>query len=332
VAEALLFEQDKVAVATDWEDRIDRLGRSSILWIDFEEPDESALRHLVQRLELDDASEERLLSAEDKPYLGDFGSYVHATAFAPAGRDREAHFTRMDCLVSKRWVVTVHREPVPVFDDFRDRAGGGSGHTGKLDGLEFLANLLEWVLNAYFQAFDEVENALGEFDLRVMEGGIDDAEAELRRLVELRRQVGALRGALVSHREMFLALTRPELEAIANWSHAERFSFLRDRLEDAVQGAHDTRDSIVGSFDVLIAERTANERDHEGADVGLGAVPAGSTSRRCVGDELPGRAVRPDLSVLGLPRVDRRTDGRHDRDCTSAEVDLAALLVKSRPR
>lgn len=261
MAEALLFEQDKVAVATDWEDRIDRLGRSSILWIDFEEPDDSALRHLVQRLELDDASEERLLSPEDKPYLGDFGSYVHATAFAPAGRDREAHFTRMDCLVSKRWVVTVHREPVPVFDDFRDRAGGGSGHTGKLDGLEFLANLLEWVLNAYFQAFDEVENALGEFDLRVMEGGIDDAEAELRRLVELRRQVGALRGALVSHREMFLALTRPELEAIANWSHAERFSFLRDRLEDAVQGAHDTRDSIVGSFDVLIArnEQRTNE-------------------------------------------------------------------------
>jgi magnesium transporter len=261
VAEALLFDQDKVDVATDWEDHLDRLGPSSLLWVDFGKPEESALQHLFRTVDLDDACVERLLSTENRPYLGDFGSYIHATTFAPAGHDRTAHFARVDCLVSKHWVVTVHREPVPVFDDFRERAGSGSGHTGKLDGLEFLAVLLEWVLNAYFQAFDEVEDALGEFDSRVMESGLDDAEAELRRLVELRRQVSGLRGALVSHREMFLALTRPELEAIASQSHAERFTFLRDRLEDAVQGAHDSRDSIVGSFDVLIArnEQRTNE-------------------------------------------------------------------------
>jgi magnesium transporter len=261
VAEALLFEQDKVDIATDWEDRIHRLGRSSLLWVDIGEPEDAALQHLGRTVELDDACVERVLSTGNKPYLGDFGSYLHATAFAPAGHDQTAQFARVDCLVSKHWIVTVHREPVPVFDDFRDRAGGGSGHTGKLDGLEFLAILLEWVLNAYFQAFDEVEDALGEFDSRVMESGLDDAEAELRRLVDLRRQVSGLRGALVSHREMFLALTRPELQAIASRSHAERFSFLRARLEDAVQGAHDSRDSIVGSFDVLIArnEQRTNE-------------------------------------------------------------------------
>lgn len=261
MAEALLFERDKVDVADDWEDRVDRLGSSSILWVDLSEPEESALLHLAQTLELDDATKERLLATQDKPYLGDFGSYLHVTAFAPAGYNREAHFAEVDCLVSRNWVVTIHRKPIPVFDDFRDRAEGGSGQTGKLDGLEFLANLLEWVLNAYLQAFDDVEDALGQFDTRVMEGGLHDAEAELRRLVELRRQVSSLRGALVSHREMFLALTRPELEAIANSSHAERFSFLRGRLEDAVKSAHESRDSIVGSFDVLIArnEQRTNE-------------------------------------------------------------------------
>ncbi|HUG65079.1 MAG TPA: CorA family divalent cation transporter [Gaiellaceae bacterium] len=55
-----------------------------------------------------------------------------------------------------------------------------------------------------------------------------------------------------SHREAILALTRPELEAISNSRSAERFSGLRDRLEEAVQAARDSRESVVGSFDVLI--------------------------------------------------------------------------------
>ena len=50
-----------------------------------------------------------------------------------------------------------------------------------------------------------------------------------------------------------LSLTRPELEAIASSDSAERFCSLRDRLEEAVQAARDARESIVGSFDVLLA-------------------------------------------------------------------------------
>ncbi len=49
------------------------------------------------------------------------------------------------------------------------------------------------------------------------------------------------------------ALTRPELEAIASSDSAERFTSLRDRLEEAVQASRDARESIVGSFDVLLA-------------------------------------------------------------------------------
>ena len=52
---------------------------------------------------------------------------------------------------------------------------------------------------------------------------------------------------------MFLALTHPELDAITTSSHAERFvTFVAD-LESAVQAARDSRDSVVGSFDVLVA-------------------------------------------------------------------------------
>lgn len=86
-----------------------------------------------------------------------------------------------------------------------------------------------------------------------MSGTVSSADDVLSDLVEMPREVGRLRRALVSHREVVLSLTRPELEAIASSDSAERFTSLRDRLEGAVQASRDTRESIVGSFDVLLA-------------------------------------------------------------------------------
>ncbi len=167
---------------------------------------------------------------------------------------------RVECLVAERWVVTVHETPIEVFDDYRRRAEG-SGDVGRLDGVDFLAGLLEWVLEAYLRSFEAVELALEELDTKVLEGSLEPPEQELRRLVELRRVIGRLRRALVSHRQLFLALARPELEAITRSDHADRFAALRARLEDVVQAARDSRDSIVGSFDIVIArtEQRTNE-------------------------------------------------------------------------
>ena len=137
----------------------------------------------------------------------------------------------------------------------------GPGETGKLDGLELLANLLEWVLNSYLEAFEEIEVALEEFDTRAMAGSMDETDSELSRLVELRHEVGRLRRALTSYREVLLALTKPELGGARAEHHTDRFEKLRLRLEDVVQSARDSRDSVVGSFDVVIAR--AEQRTNE---------------------------------------------------------------------
>lgn len=260
VATALLFEREKVDEIEDWPSRLGSLGRSSILWIDLESPGENEVRALVDELKLSRPSAERLIEKEGGPYFGDFGDYLHATAYAPSRDTRADDLERLECLISKHWVVTVHENAVPVLKTFRERAAG-SGEVGRLDGLEFLANLLEWVLEGYLEAFESIELALEETDSRVMKGSHTEPEAELERLVALRQQIGRLRRALVSHREMFLALTRPEFEEIASSTSAERFTTLRSRLEDGVQAARDSRDSVVGSFDVLIArtEQRTNE-------------------------------------------------------------------------
>lgn len=257
---ALLFDASGADEVQDWADRLDELGRESILWIDLDRPKDSQLEEVVVELCLRPESAERLRRHDSRPFFGDFGEYFHVTVYVPDVRDGRTELVDVECLVGEQWVVTVHTRPVQVFADFSERASG-SGEVGRLDGPEFLADLLEWVLTAYLDAFESVELALEEFDARAMAGEYESPEDELRRLVELRKEIGSLRRALVAHRELFLALTRTELEAITTSEHAERFQFLRGRLEEVVQVARDSRDSIYGSFDVLTArnEQRTNE-------------------------------------------------------------------------
>jgi magnesium transporter len=256
----LLFDRDDVEEVAEWPPDVHDLGRSSIMWIDLDRPPDGRAVELADALELTAETRDRLSDGSHRPQLSDHQEYLHVSALAPSRNDGRAALVKIDCLVARSWVVTVHEGPVAVLDDFRDRACG-SGETGRLEGLELLANLLEWVLTSYLDAFEDVELALEKFDTRAMEGNLDETESELSRLVEHRHEVGRLRRALTSHREIFLALTRPELGNIKTEGHRERFEALRSQLEDAVQAARDSRESVVGSFDVLIArtEQKTNE-------------------------------------------------------------------------
>ena len=241
---ALLFERHEVD-EVDWSESLPRLGRAAVLWIDLERPDERELERLADVLELGPQAFER----PESPDCVDLEDHLQITASAPNGSRALASVT---CLVSKRWVVTIHDEPIEMLETFRERATG-SGATGELDGLEFLANLLEWVLESYFEAFEEIEATLEEIDTRAMSGNVDERADVVGQLVETRREIGRLRRALASHREPILALTRPELEAIASSKAAARFSDLRGRLDEAMQAARDSREAVVGAFDVVIA-------------------------------------------------------------------------------
>jgi magnesium transporter len=241
---ALLFEHDKVD-ELEWTGSLPRLGRAAVLWIDLQQPDERELQRLAEVLDLDP----RTLESQEKPEFADFGDHLQITVSAPNGSTVLANVT---CLVAKQWVVTMHDEPIEMLETFRERATG-SGATGRLEGLEFLANLLEWVLESYFHAFEEIEATLEEVETRAMSGNTEERADVVGQLIETRREIGRLRRALTSHREAILALTRPELEAIASSTSAARFCELRERLEEAVQAARDSREAVVGAFDVVIA-------------------------------------------------------------------------------
>jgi magnesium transporter len=261
VPSALLFERDHVDDVDDWQSLVGRVGRRSILWIDLDRRDRDQLVPTARSLDLSAASVNRLRGDDRRPYFADCDNYLHVTAFAPARVGDGDDPIKIDCLVAERWVLTVHDAPIETLEEFRERMTSSSGEIGRLDGPEFLADLLAWVLDAYLAEFENVELELEKIDQRVMQGDSVDTETEIANLVALRVRIGGLRRALVAHRTMFLALAQPELEAITSSNHAHRFQTLRGQLEQVVQVARDARDAVFGSFAVLSAraEHRTNE-------------------------------------------------------------------------
>ena len=248
----ILFEGQKVTKLDGLDDRPANVGGDSLLWADLDQPSEEDCGEVSAAFGLDEESAHRLSSTASEPYFRDGGSFIHVTAYTPlAGGDT---LMEIECVVGESWVVTAHDGPVAVLEEFAHRASG-SGAVGELDGPTFLANLIEWVINEHSKAFERIDEELEEFDMRAMRGEIKP-EDEIEHLVELRARVGRLRRSLTAHRAPLLALAHPELVALADAASAGRFNQLIERLETAVQTARDARESIVSSFDVLIARTT----------------------------------------------------------------------------
>jgi magnesium transporter len=261
VPSALLFERDHVDVVEDWASLVDHVGRKSILWIDLDRRERDELVSTARSLGLLGPSVQRLRGDDLQPYFSDCDDYLHVTAFAPPRTGDGDDPVKIDCLVAERWVLTVRDGPIDALEEFRERMTSSSGEIGNLDGAEFLADLLAWVLDAYLAEFEVIELELEKIDRRVMQARGLDFDAEIANLVGLRSRIGLLRRALVSHRTMFLSLAQPELEAITSSDHAHRFRTLRGQLEQVVQMARDARDAVFGSFAVLNArtEHRTNE-------------------------------------------------------------------------
>lgn len=251
MSSAILFDRNEVERLASLAERPGRLKGSKLLWVDIDRSSGDSADEVCEAFDLDTATRDRLACSDGRAFFDDYTRYIHVTTYSPCEEEgKEDELIALECVVGDNWVVTAHDRPLEVLSDFAERISG-SGDTGTLDGPSFLATLLEWVLGAYSAAFDRIEQRLEEFDVEAMRGRGTDQDIET--LVAMRREVGVLRRALAAHRSALTALTHPELEALANNASGERFQSLMHRFESTVQEARDTREAIVGSFEVLIA-------------------------------------------------------------------------------
>ena len=236
----------------DWRSELGDLDEDELLWLDVADPGEGDLEQLAETLELPEDWSLQPSENQDVARLVDAGERMHLTVYATAGTPDKPRLAQLVCLVGPNWVVTLQAQEVETVEEFREHATG-AGQVGALDAPTFVATLLEWVVTGYVRAFEEVEAELEELDAAAMARPPADAQAALGRLVEMRRTIGYLRRALAPHRELVTALAHPELDALSTEESGRRFAQLEQRLDAALVSARDAKDSVIGSFDVVIA-------------------------------------------------------------------------------
>jgi magnesium transporter len=231
-----------------------------LLWIDIaEELDTAQARRLAEAFELDPSTVRALETPGDVPHLGVHGSYLHIRVrVEPNDRDPDAT-PWLDIVGGGKVVITSHRKPIQFLDDMDDRIETDTTF-GLLDASTFIASLLGAAVTSYFTAVDAIEDDVDVLDAKSLR---DDGRHQLLDdLVVVRRRIARLRRVLTDHRQLFSSLGGAELAKLTeNPDSAAAFKGVAERFDSAIGAVEDSREVLIGSFDVYMTRTAQRTND-----------------------------------------------------------------------
>jgi len=170
--------------------------------------------------------------------------------------DDDARRHELDIVVGANHVITVHDGPLAAIDAFQAELGHEE-QVGRLDAAAFTAGLIDAIFGAFFQQLESIERDIDELDdLAIRARGEDTF---LATVLTLRRRIARLRRVLAPNREALLPLERPDFELRSDLGPV--WPGIIERLERALDGLENTRELLVGSFDLYLGR--ASQRTNE---------------------------------------------------------------------
>ncbi len=298
-ASAFLYDADgdDREVALD-KSLVGALEDHDLLWIDLRMPASEALEVLNGVFPMEIRPLPTRESAQG-PAIHDYGDYFVLRVLPLVGQGDGRKAGTLTCAVGRNWLASMHDGEVASLEGFSDHLRGDSV-MGRLDAPSFLARLLEWVVNAYFDELDRLQGSIDDLEETILRerGG----RSVMEKLVTLRRDTGRLRRRLSPHRQVFATLSHPSFDVISGSSAAGEFAILSDRLEAAVQTADTTREMVVGAFDLFMTQTAQRTTDVMRilTIVSLLLLPAGVIAGTLGMNMLPKYLLHPWVFWAGL--------------------------------
>jgi magnesium transporter len=254
------FDADRTDVVLSFEEGIKtRPNNRQLLWIDIGgdlKADEGKV--IAERFKLDRATRTALERPGSQPLLALHGAYVHVRVSAEPNEKRLAETPWLDIVAGGNVVITHHEKPIRFLDDLDERINEDTS-IGILDAPAMLGSLLNAAVTSYFRAVDAIEDEVDELDgrsLRDAGGG-----RLLEDLVELRRRIAKLRRLLTDQRGLFASLAGPDVTQLVGTDAAEALKAVSGRFESALSAVEDSRDVLLGSFDVIMTRTGQRTND-----------------------------------------------------------------------
>lgn len=256
-----LFDADRTDRELTVEEALSvKVGERQLLWIDVSERSDQKdqLDELLGKFEVASRTRRSLVDPEPVPALAVHGKYLYirVATFAEAGDPAAVGW--LDIVAARNRVMTVHDGPAEFLAGIGERIEADAD-LGAIDAAGFLAALLDAAVTTYYAAVDRIEEVVDELDGRSLQR--DSSVNLLPELVEVRHRIARLRQLLASHREEFAALARPDLAIASEIGDFALFPAVAERFERAIGAVENSRDLLIGSFDVYMTRTAQRTND-----------------------------------------------------------------------
>ena len=239
---------DELLDLAAWDRR--KIAEDELLWIDLVDASPEELQTVERALGLEEESVDALRSPGDEPAATVRGDAVEVIVRAP-GPGLGDEPVVLQILVGSGWVVTSHEREIPFLEEHREKIQD-QREVGLLSTVEFLADLLEWHVDAFLRTAEQLELAVEKLDDAALRTESDLVD----RLVTMRRRIALVRRMLTPHREVYSELRRPDFLPQLDERESRALTDAGQRLERALDAIANAREMLIGTFDVHMT-RTA---------------------------------------------------------------------------
>jgi Mg2+ and Co2+ transporter CorA len=254
--ETVLFRGDGSDESIDLEGRVDvRIAKDELLWIDASSMDAAELATVRRALGLSDRASAALKARPTGPDArvldGAVEVVVRVLADGATGDP-----TSVQVLVGDEWIITHHARPMPFLNERRE-AIRDDRPVGRLTPVQFLVSLLDWHVDSIFRAAEELEAEVDRLD----DAALGSDRDILARLVDMRGRIARVRRVMSPHRETFAEIARPVFLPDLDATERDALAGVASRLERAGEAITNTREMLIGTFDVHMTRTAQRTND-----------------------------------------------------------------------
>jgi len=253
---AVLYDANGDDRTVDLTTNVPELDEHQLLWIDIDQREPDEVARAAVALGLAPEIGQRLAKEDRRAQLLRLSDRIVLRLGAVEPDDADAHRHELAMVVGRNHVMTVHDGPLGAIEEFRSDLRQ-ERDLGRLDAAAFAVAIIDAVLTIYFRTVESIErdiDALDELAVRTK-----SEETFLSTVLVLRRRIARLRRTLVPNREALAPLGRPDFELRSDIGSV--WPGVLDRLERAIDGVENSRELLVGSFDLYLGRSSQRTND-----------------------------------------------------------------------
>jgi magnesium transporter len=229
----------------------DHLERDHFFWLDLTAPRHEDLARLHELFGFHPLAMEDSESFGQRPKLDDYGDYV-LLVFYGAQPDRpEETLPEVHLFISGKYLITIHRHPLPPLDKQRELLVGQVLHSEQF----LIYRILDALTDSFFPLLSDIDDEIDQLEDAVLANPNDQ---QLQRLFALKRQLVMMRKVITPQRDVFArsidqiadlpGLQLDERDYFRDiYDHLIRISDLIDSYRDLLSGATDLYLSTVSN-------------------------------------------------------------------------------------